>query len=138
KRLARGKLTVVDATNVQHEARAPLVHLARKYHCLPVAIVLNLPEPLCQERNRGRADRDFGPHVIRQQRSQLRRSLKGLRREGFRHTFVLESVEEVEAATIERVPLWNDRTGEHGPFDIIGDVHGCAGELEELLAQLGY
>lgn len=138
KRLARGRLTVVDATNVQPEARAPLVALARKYHCLPVAIALNLPEDLCHERNRDRQDRSFGPHVIRQQRSQLRRSLRGLKREGFRHVFVLESVEEVEAALIERVPLWNDRSHEHGPFDIIGDVHGCASELEELLGKLGY
>ena len=36
------------------------------------------------------------------------------------------------------MPLWNDRTDEHGPFDIIGDVHGCCDELEELLGQLGY
>src|SRR5947209_14739734 len=50
KRLALGRMTVVDATNVQPEARKPLVELARQYHCLPVAIVLNLPEPLCQER----------------------------------------------------------------------------------------
>src|SRR5689334_20747685 len=67
KRLAAGKLVVVDATNVQPEARKPLVQLAREYHCLPVAIVLNLPERLCQERNRGRDDRSFGPHVVRQQ-----------------------------------------------------------------------
>ena len=138
KRLARGRLTVVDATNVQPEARVPLVALARKYHCLPVAIVLNLPEDLCHERNRDRQDRAFGPHVIRQQKSQLRRALRGLKREGFRHVIVLESVEEVEAAVIERVPLWNDRSHEHGPFDIIGDVHGCADELEELLDRLGY
>src|SRR6202047_2424606 len=48
KRLARGGLTVIDATNVQPEARKPLVQLARQYHCLPAAIVLNLPEKLCQ------------------------------------------------------------------------------------------
>ncbi len=138
KRLTRGRLTVVDATNVQAEARAPLVALARKFHCLPVAIVLNLPEELYHERNRNRQDRAFGPHVIRQQKSQLRRALKGLKREGFRHVFVLDSVDEVESAVIERVPLWNDRNQEHGPFDIIGDVHGCADELEELLDRLGY
>lgn len=138
KRLARGRLTVVDATNVQPEARAPLVALARKFHCLPVAIVLNLPEEICQERNRDRADRAFGPHVIRQQRSQLRRALKGLRREGFRHIFVLDSLAEIDAACVERVPLWNDRSHEHGPFDLIGDVHGCCDELELLLAELGY
>src|SRR5450631_3191929 len=94
KRLARGHLTVVDATNVQAEARAPLVALARKYHCLPVAIVLNLPEALCHERNRDRQDRTFGPHVIRQQRTQMRRSLRDLKREGFRHIFVLERIED--------------------------------------------
>lgn len=138
KRLALGKLTVVDATNVQKEARRPLVALARKYHCLPVAIVLNLPEDICHERNRDRADRTFGPHVLRNQRSQLRRSLRGLKREGFRHVFVMNSQEEVDAATMERVPLWNDKRHERGPFDIIGDVHGCCDELEELLSKLGY
>ncbi len=138
KRLAAGRLTVVDATNVQREARKPLVQLAREYHCLPVAIVFNLPEKICQERNRNREDRDFGPHVIRQQRSQLRRSLRGLRREGFRHIFIFESPEEAEAATVERVPLWNDKREEHGPFDIIGDLHGCCDELEILLGELGY
>src|ERR1700738_2596373 len=60
-RLALGRLTVIDATNVQPEGRKPLVELARKYHCLPVAIVLDLPERICQERNAGRPDRDFGP-----------------------------------------------------------------------------
>src|SRR5436190_15142690 len=104
KRLALGHLAVVDATNVQPESRAPLVALARKYHCLPVAIVFDLPEAICRERNRGREDRQFGEHVIGQQRSQLRRSLKALKREGFRHIFVMESVDEVNAASVERVP----------------------------------
>lgn len=138
KRLARGHLTVIDATNVQPEARRPLVQLAKSYHCLPVAIVLNPPEKVCHERNRNRDDRMFGPHVIQQQRSQLRRSIKALKREGFRHVFVMESVEDIEAAIIERVPLWNDRKDQRGPFDIIGDIHGCCDELEELLIALGY
>src|SRR6516165_80344 len=132
------RLTVIDATNVQPEARRPLVALARLYHCLPVAIVLNMPEKICHERNRLRDERAFGPHVVRQQHTQLRRSLRGLAKEGFRHIFVLESPEEAEAATIERVPLYNDKRHEHGPFDIIGDVHGCCEELETLLQQLGY
>jgi protein phosphatase len=138
KRLALGHLTVVDATNVQPEARKPLVSLAREHHCLPVALVFDLPEKVCQERNRNREDRDFGPHVIRQQRSQLRRSIRGLKREGFSHVFIFETPEEVEAASIERVPLWNDKREEHGPFDIIGDLHGCCDELEALLVKLGY
>ncbi len=138
RRLARGRLTVVDATNVQQESRQPLVALAREYHCLPVAIVFNLPERLCQDRNRDRPDRAFGPHVVRQQIAQLRRSLHNLRREGFRHVFVLNSPEEVAAVMIERQPLWSNRQGEHGPFDIIGDVHGCFDELQALLTKLGY
>src|ERR687891_1837933 len=67
KRLAAGKLTVVDATNVKPEDRKPLVALARRYHCLPVAIVFNISEKICQQRNEQRSDRNFGPHVIRQQ-----------------------------------------------------------------------
>src|SRR6185436_10546564 len=137
-RLALGRLTVIDATNVQPEARKPLVELARQYHSLPVAIVLNMPEKICQERNRLRDERDFGPHVVRQQQSQLRRHLRGLAKEGFRHVFILERPEDVEGATIERVPLYNDKRGEHGPFDIIGDVHGCCDELEAMLRELGY
>jgi protein phosphatase len=82
KRLAAGRLTVVDATNVQPEARRPLVALARQFHCLPVAIVFDLPEKVCHERNRDRPERDFGSHVVRQQSSQLRRSLRGLGKEG--------------------------------------------------------
>ena len=103
-----------------------------------MAIVIDLPERVCQERNRGQNDRDFGPHVVRNQKSQLRRSFRGLRKEGFRHIFVMTTPEEIDAATVERVALWNDRRDEHGPFDIIGDVHGCCAELEELLGQLGY
>src|SRR5258708_24208091 len=138
KRLAAGRLTVVDATNVQREARQPLVELARQYHMLPVAIVLNLPEKLCVERNSSRPDRSFGAHVIPRQRQDLHRSLRGLEREGFRHVFILSTSEDIKAATIIREPLWNNLQAEHGPFDIIGDVHGCYDELIALLGQIGY
>src|SRR5579871_2578818 len=63
KRLALGRLTVIDATNVQPEARKPLLALARQYHCLPVAVVVNIPEKVCHERNQSRDERAFGPHV---------------------------------------------------------------------------
>jgi len=138
KRLAAGKLTVIDATNVQAEARKPLLELARQFHVLPIAVILNLPEQVCHERNRNRPDRDFGPHVVRNQLSQLKRSIRGLEREGFRHIFELKSLEEVESVSIERQPLWNNLKHERGPFDIIGDVHGCFDELVDLLTKLGY
>jgi protein phosphatase len=138
KRLAGAKLTAIDATNVQPESRKPLVALAREFHVLPVALVFNFSERICQDRNRNRADRDFGPHVIRNQAQQLRRSLRGLEREGFRHVHVFEKPEDLEGLIIERQLLWNNLKHEHGPFDIIGDVHGCLDELIALLRQLGY
>lgn len=138
KRLRAGKLTVVDATNVQPAARKPLVELARQCHALTVAIVLDVPERVCVERNRARSDRQVPPHVIPQQSAQMKRGLRGLRREGFSHVFVLDSVAEIDAATVVREPLWNDRRADHGPFDIIGDVHGCGDELHALLHALGY
>ena len=122
KRLAAGRLTVVDATSLRPEDRKPLVALARQHHMLPVALVFDLPESLCRERNRTRTDRDFGEHVIRNQHQNLRRSLRGLEREGFRHVTVFRSVEEVDAAALIREPLWNNKKSKSGPFDIIGDV----------------
>lgn len=138
KRLQRGRLTVIDATNVQQEARKPLVALAREYHCIPVALVLDMPEKVCRERNAGRPDRDFGDHVIRNQRSQLHRSLRGLEREGFRHVHVFRSPEELPDVSVTRQPLWNNKKDVAGPFDIIGDIHGCHTETVQLLETLGY
>ncbi len=138
KRLASGRLTVVDATNVKPEDRKSLIELARQYHCLPVAIVLNVPESICQDRNKVRTDRRLGAHVAHRQLQSLRRSLRGLDREGFRHVLILASPEEAESVTLERVPLYNDKKSETGPFDIIGDIHGCYDELVGLLTNLGY
>lgn len=138
KRLQRGRLTVVDATNVQPEARKKLIELAREHYVQATAIVLHIPIDIAQARNDQRPERNFGPHVIRNQYRQLRRSFRGLKREGFRYIHVLKSVEEAEAVTITREKLWNDKKELTGPFDIIGDVHGCFTELRELLAQLGY
>jgi polynucleotide kinase-phosphatase len=138
KRLALGRLTAIDATNVQPDSRKPLVELAREFHVLPVALVFNFPEKLCQERNRTRPDRDFGPHVIRNQSQQLRRSLRGLEREGFRHVHIFNDPADLEGLEIERQPLWNNLKHEHGPFDIVGDVHGCFDEMTALLLQMGY
>jgi protein phosphatase len=138
KRLARGNLVVVDATNVQPEARKPLIALARQYHCVPVAIVFNLPEQLCHQRNEGRPDRAFGPHVVRGQTRSMRRSLGSLRREGFRRVHVLSAPEEIEGVEIVRERLREDLRVLSGSFDVIGDIHGCHDELVALLEALGY
>jgi protein phosphatase len=138
KRLAIGRLTVIDATNVQPDARRPLLALAREQHVLPVAIVLDVGEKTCIERNAARPDRNFGSRVVARQHGMLARSVRQLEREGFRRVFVLRGTAEVDAAQIVREPAWTDRTDALGPFDIIGDVHGCHAELSELLGSLGY
>ncbi|MEV4318741.1 polynucleotide kinase-phosphatase [Actinocrispum sp. NPDC049592] len=138
KRLQAGRVTVIDATNVQRFSRQPLLNLAKQHNVLPVAIVLDMPEGLCVERNATRADRDFGAHVIRRQRNELRKSLHSLEKEGFRRVYVLRTPEEADEAEIVVEPLLNDKRQETGPFDVIGDVHGCRAELEELLVELGY
>ncbi len=137
-RLRRGLLTVVDATNVQPKARAALVALARSHDVLVDAVVLDAPESVAVERNAARVDRAFGSHVVRRQHRDLKRSLGRLRKEGFRRVHVLTEDDQRAGVEVVRERPWNDRTELHGPFDLIGDVHGCAGELRSLLTRLGW
>jgi protein phosphatase len=137
-RLRRGKLTVIDATNVKPQDRAQYIEMAKQHDVLPVAIVLNLDERISQARNEGRPDRQFGAHVVRNHVTNLRRSLRGLAKEGFRYVTILNSPEEIDAVRIDRTPLYTDRRRDHGPYDIIGDIHGCYDETLDLLAALGY
>ncbi|WP_225075815.1 MULTISPECIES: polynucleotide kinase-phosphatase [unclassified Streptomyces] len=139
KRLAAGRRTVVDATSVQQDARRQLIDLAKSHDVLPIAIVLDVPEEVCAERNAARTDRsDMPRRVIRRHTRELRRSLRHLEREGFRKVHVLRGVDEVENASVVTEKRFNDLTHLTGPFDIIGDIHGCSAELESLLAKLGY
>ncbi|SMB88373.1 polynucleotide kinase-phosphatase [Deinococcus hopiensis] len=138
KRLARGRLTLIDATSVRPDDRRRLVDLARQYDVLPVAVVLDLPRPVLEARHAARDDRDFRPEVIGRQMGELRRTLRGMQKEGFRHVWVLRSQEEVDGAQVTRVPLYTNRKELTGPFDFIGDVHGCLPELRALLTRLGY
>ena len=138
KRLARGLLTVVDATNATPEARRPLLDLARRFHVPAVAVALDLPEEECLRRNEARTERRVPADAIQRQAHLLRASLAGLSREGFRRVHLLRSAAEVEAASVVRERLPCNRRDDPGPFDVIGDVHGCADELDELLALLGY
>ncbi|NUW30902.1 polynucleotide kinase-phosphatase [Nonomuraea sp. SMC257] len=137
-RLSRGLLTVVDATNVQYGARKALIDLARRHDVLADAIVLDVPEETAIERNAARPERDFGPGVVIRQRKDLRRSLSKISKDGFRKVHVLRGLDAVENASVTYEKAWTDRRELTGPFDIIGDVHGCRAELEELLARLGW
>src|ERR1041384_6298534 len=123
KRLRAGRLTVVDATHVQRDDRAKLVALAREHDVLPVAIVFDLPLAALRERNKGH--RDLPHHVIRRQHDALRRSIRHLAKDGFRKVHVLSDTD----VEIEYEKAYNDKRELTGPFDIIGDVHGCHSEL---------
>src|SRR5665213_978491 len=138
KRLKHRKLTVIDATNVRSADRKGWIEVARRWHALPVALVIEPGVNICIERNKTRPDRPFGGQVVQRMVSEVRKGLRGLAREGFRQVWQLNSAESVEAATVTRQPLWTDKRIDAGPFDIIGDVHGCGDELEALLRELGY
>ncbi|QDT17674.1 polynucleotide kinase-phosphatase [Alienimonas californiensis] len=138
-RLGRGRLTVIDATHARRADREKAIVLAREHHAVPVAIALAPPVEVCLQRHADRQDREFAARVIRDQSRTVERSLKHLRKEGFRRTWVLREPEQIDAATVERVPLDCRRhADDRGPFDLIGDVHGCREELIELLDALGY
>ncbi len=138
KRLKQMKLTVIDATNIKKSARARVLALAHEQNVHAVAIVLNMPENILLERNKARAERRLPAQVIRQHARDTRYSLKNLRQEGFRFVYEINTPEELEDIEIIRQKLWTDKRSEHGPFDIIGDIHGCYEELKLLLAKLGY
>ncbi|TIW66172.1 MAG: polynucleotide kinase-phosphatase, partial [Mesorhizobium sp.] len=93
---------------------------------------------VCVARNAARPDRQFGAGVAQRMATEIRKGLGGLQREGFRQVWKLGSEAGVDAAKVSRQPLWTDKRDDSGPFDIIGDIHGCADELQTLLGQLGY
>lgn len=137
KRLKKGFLTVIDATNTQVHARKPLIQLCKKNHVMPIAIVLDTTKTTCKERNEERTDRNLEDYVIDRQFTQLQKSIKRLKNEGFRTIYKI-TPEELENLEIEREPLYNNKKEISGPFDIIGDVHGCLDELILLLEKLNY
>ena len=130
-RLSGGLLAVADTDAARPALRAPLMALAREFDLGATALVLDLPRPLLEARG---AD----PATAVAQVAELRRTLPHLGAERFGTVHVLRSPEEVDAAEVRRVPLPPDRRELRGPFDFIGDVHGCLPELRELLGHLGY
>ena len=136
RRLAWRRLTVVDATNLRAVDRATFVAAARAAHAPCLALLLDVPEAVCLERNRARPD-PRPAKAVKRHCAMASRAFRSLRREGF--TRVLRLAEDdIAAAAVRRVPLRTDRRADAGPFDIIGDVHGCWQELRHLLDRLGY
>lgn len=139
KRLKRGLLTVIDATNARKEDRQEWLNLAKDHHFLAAAIVFNVSTELCIERNENRVDREIPVKAIKSQSQLVKSSRKWLRKDGFKNIIEFSSPDEIDAFEgIVRQPLYNNKKHEKGPFDVIGDVHGCYDELIELLQKLSY
>ena len=138
RRLKNRRLTVIDATSLQVEARKSLVNLARNHDCPITAVVFDLPHALIYTRNQAREDRNIPNRVVRNQIENLRKGTRQLHKEGFHRTFFIKNQEEADSVVITRTPLRSNQTQDSGPFDIIGDVHGCHQELHTLLQKLGY
>jgi protein phosphatase len=137
-RLYAGKLVVVDADNTHAELRRSLVTLARRQHLFVLAIALRIDERICIERNATRTDCVVSPYEVKRSVEAVRKMIESYGREGIRDMHVFDSPEAMDKAVIIRNRLWTDKRDDSGPFDIIGDVHGCADELEVLLELLGY
>ena len=101
-RLLRGRLTVVDATNVEEWARAELIRVARRHRRPAVAVVVDVPLDVALERNAVRAAPRPPAVALRRQHRWLRESLPALADEGFAAVHHLRSVEEIDGARIER------------------------------------
>lgn len=138
KRLEHRKTTVIDATNLQRSDRQKMIALAKAQNVHAAVIVLDLPESVIRQRNLTRKDHRLPEAVLKSQLAAIRFSMRKFKKEGFRFVYVLDSEEEVENAEIVYTKLWNDKKEENGPFDIIGDIHGCFDELTELLEILDY
>ncbi|MCZ6695451.1 MAG: AAA family ATPase [Acidobacteria bacterium] len=137
-RLRLGRLTVFDATSVQARHRRDLLDIAARHHLPVVAVLLDVPVSIALEQDRRRAGRSVGRRIIQWQARALDSGRASLRREGFSDVHRIRSSRAADQVTFEIRPLSCDRREEAAPFDIIGDVHGCADELIMLLRRLGY
>lgn len=138
KRLAHRKLVVVDATNVQQQSRRNLTAIAARFGAKAVALLFALPPEVFTQHNAARPGRVVPEEVIGRQLKELQDSLPGLAQEGFDRVHVATSLADLANVEIVRLPPAHLRLDDHGPFDLIGDVHGCFDELLTLVRKLGY
>ena len=113
-RLARGRLTVVDATNVEGWARERVLAVARSHRRPAVAIVFDLPLATCLERAAARTDHPVPAAAIRRHHARMRASLGGLATEGFDPICILSSSAAVRDFTAERFAGRRPRCGREG------------------------
>ncbi|UBV42569.1 metallophosphoesterase [Deinococcus taeanensis] len=133
-RLAAGGLAVMIAPLARPVERAPWAALAREQDVRAAAVILDEPRAVLEARVGDRVP----PGELAAQIAELRRTAGGLRAEGFRQAWLLRGETQITGVPVRRVPLRVDRRDLTGPFDLIGDVHGCLDELRALLRRLGY
>ncbi len=103
KRLKYGRRTVVDATNVRREWRAPLLEIAKRHSVPTIAIVLNLPLETCLKNNCKRPGRQVLDQVVEEMYADLQESLKGIETEGFEEVYIFTASEDIEKVTFRRI-----------------------------------
>lgn len=135
RRLSLGRFTVADSTALTKRARRELLNIGRKYSFNITLLVFDLPEKVCLARNAGR-ERRVIKSVIAGMHKELRHALSSVRDEGFDEVHVISEHDIIDSSFV--ININSHEVTLPGPFDIIGDVHGCCGELEMLLQKLGY
>ncbi len=104
RRLAAGRLTVVDATSVERHARTALIRRAGAAGVPAIAIVLDLPPPLVLARNAARHERPVDPAVVVHHLAVLRASVDrgALEREGWSLVVRVSQAAELDGLRLER------------------------------------
>jgi len=135
RRLRRGLLTVVDATSLTARAREEALKLGRLHDVGVYLLVVSAPPEVCLERNAAR-ERRVPDEVVHRHARELVQTMRSAPLEGFTR------IDTVDGAAPGDVQVMYTpqpvHQPERGPFDLVGDVHGCFGELTELLGRLGY
>lgn len=135
RRLSLGRFTVADSTALTKRARRDLLRIGRKYGFNVTLLIFDLPEDVCLARNAGR-ERRVIEAVIAGMLQDLRRTIKSARDEGFDNVHIISEADTINSSFAIKVN--SHEVTLPGPFDIIGDVHGCYDELVMLLQKLGY
>ena len=131
-RIKNKEFTIISQVDLQPKSFQILAKLTKKYHCKPVAIAFNIDEHVLKNY----ANESL--HLIKKQAHQVKTFVKNHKYNGIRKVYELTSIKEIQTSSLFRYKLWCNRQHETGDFDIIGDVHGCSEELEQLLIKLGY
>jgi protein phosphatase len=138
-RARRGLTTVLDGTFLDPGARARVLEVIRRHGRPAVAVCFHIPAELAQYRNRA-GRKPLGGKQLRAQVERVREftaaHLGGRNDEGWSGVVFFGDVDP-DLLPVVRYTL-PPPLPFPGPFDVVGDVHGCLEELDLLLDRLGY